>query len=696
MSSATTYTLKKHVGLTITTTMTYSRRAMGYLWDKRTELDPQQVAILETLYNNRKKGSLECLFTSKYKHSVSKAGKLGYGRLFGSKGSLEKLERECRGTLCRDHYHDIDVVNAHPVLLAQFAKRNYGKDLIEVQSYIDNRDSYLKAISENRDDAKKAVISAMYNGKPACDKIKPFHSEIHNFTKFLLNQQEFADLRDAVKNEDNVYGSFLSYILQTIECDVMLTMKTALERFGWSVEVLAYDGVMVRKTESKNLEEHLRAVEAEIKEKTGFDLDLLVKPFEFFELPPIKDEIVKGVLRDDYLQMKADFEMSHFYFAPTNTYGMLKDGEMRFLDLAHATEMFQTKWRFTTGTGFEDYEQFFPLWRKDPTRRSINNIDFKQSDDPETFVQPLEFEYQKLTADPSAEALELFKKLIALNTNNDAILGDYLLKYIAHMLQKPFELPKVAIVISGQKGTGKDTLFDFLIEHVIGQKHGINYQNNEQFFGKHDTGRMNKFLVKLEEADRKLFFANSAYLKSMITATRSMFNPKGKTEFSLMNYIRYIFTTNMTNPFDMSNGERRACILACSSEMKGNHEFWSKIRSVLFTKEGAVAVANYLMSIDISAYNPMVLPENKYQKEVVESEKSSEERFIEHWDGETTPASDMYRMYKQFCIDKDLPYCSNSGALGRLLLKFVRDGVIVSKRGSGNANFYSKPNVATE
>ena len=107
---------------TLTCTQLFSRRGIGYLWDNRSQLDPGQVSIINSLYNNRKKGTIECQHTVTYKLSKSSAGKLGWGRLYGTRGSLETLEKECRGTICSEFYHDIDIVNCHPVLLSQFAK----------------------------------------------------------------------------------------------------------------------------------------------------------------------------------------------------------------------------------------------------------------------------------------------------------------------------------------------------------------------------------------------------------------------------------------------------------------------------------------------------------------------------------------------------------------------------------------------
>lgn len=136
----------------------FSKRGLGFLWAKRDELDPGQVSILQTLYNNRKKGSIAGYQEVTYKLSKSNAGKLGYGRLYGQKGSLETLEREIRGTLCKDYYYDLDFVNCHPVLLIQLAKNMYNKTLPEVEMYVKDRDAYLARIGPNRDDSKSQIF----------------------------------------------------------------------------------------------------------------------------------------------------------------------------------------------------------------------------------------------------------------------------------------------------------------------------------------------------------------------------------------------------------------------------------------------------------------------------------------------------------------------------------------------------------
>jgi len=161
----------------------FNRASLGFLWSKRGELDPGQMSIIKSLYDNRKKGSISGSHRVEYRLSRTGAGRLGYGRLYGTKGSFETLEREIRGTLCKEFYHDIDVRNAHPVILAQFVKRFYGKSLKEVEMYCDNRDAYLKRISENKDEAKTAVIKVMYNGANEHPFLADFQNEIRALRK---------------------------------------------------------------------------------------------------------------------------------------------------------------------------------------------------------------------------------------------------------------------------------------------------------------------------------------------------------------------------------------------------------------------------------------------------------------------------------------------------------------------------------
>lgn len=696
----------------------YSRNGMNYLWDNQQLLDAGQKKIVSSIWRNSKKATLSPTMTQTitYKLSGKKAGKLGYGRYYSTIGGLETMEKQARGSLCVDYYHDIDIVNCHPVIIVQMAKNKYDYDLPELDYYCANRDKVLAKIHIDRDTAKEEVIRIIYGGINNYDVTSKLSNEIRSFTKMLSRKDEFKDLWEAVQCEDNKYGTFLALITQTEERKCMLAMKDSLEKDGWSVDVLCYDGVMIRKREGVSINDSLRNAERVMNEMTGWDLTLTEKPMSSYELPPTSagEEVANGVSRQQYDEMKREFEVNHFYHIPSNqVVEVHPSGEMLYMTTQHAHSYLSCKWNFKRTDKLGDYISFIPLWLKDATRRQIRLIDFKPSSDPEVFALPLHYAYEAVdeaSADP--KALELFSELVELMARDEQ--KEYFLNWLAHLVQKPLENPKVSLVVTGIKGCGKDTLFDFLMEYVVGRTYSINYEDNNQFFAPHDQGRLNKFLVKVEEADADVCRKNASTLKSRITSDLSTFNPKGIKEITTANYNRVVFTTNKGNPFEMDQGERRFLVLNALATHKGNHSYWTNIRKVVFTPEGGRAVADFLLKRDISGWVKQDIPMSEYQKAVVESETSSEQQFMDNWDGLDTldvdrpeiqtgekweawlktakrefTASQLYAMYKEFCVMKELPYCKNTKSFGKNMLILLRDGLITKRRGA-DGMFYRR------
>jgi hypothetical protein len=671
----------------IKTTQLFSRSGIAYLYNRRTELDPGQAKYVESLYKNRKRGRgmIECQQTVTYKLSAKKAGALGWGRYYGNVGSLEQLEKEVRGTLCHEYYYDIDIVNCHFVLLSQYARTKYGKDLPEVDKYISNREEFLSKIGGNRDDAKTEVIRILYGGLTNNDFLLPLSRETRAFSKFLSKQPDLVELFESLKHEKNIYGSFLSFILQEEEKQCMLAMKESLEKQGWSVDVLAYDGVMIRK-EGKPFPD-LKTTMADVLTTTGYDISLVQKEMIYYDIPKLTEEICPGVTRDAYTEMKNDFEMDNFYYMPSNEMVEVCGREMTRMSLEHAREYYSAKWRFTVSSKFDDYVTFFDLWRKDANRRIIRSIDMKPSTDPSVFVMTPKFAWAD-DAPASPLAVQKFLELIKLFGGEAQ--QDYIIKWMAQIVQCPFEITGTGLVVTGTKGCGKDTLFDFFMKWVIGQMYTMNYGcGGAQFFDKHDTGRMNKFVCKVEEANKDIFKKNADKFKPLITSETEIFNGKNQKPLTVANYNRFILTTNGACPVEMSNGERRYIVARCSTLRKGDFEYWNDIRTVLFNSGAGSAVGQYLSEIDLTGFNFRQIPEDAFQSEIVDTEKTSEEHFVEQWDGTPQMAGELFRLYKHFCASNDFPHAQNVASFGKRMLPLLRDGkVIRSKKNDGN--YYSK------
>ena len=67
--------------------------------------------------------------------------------------------------------------------------------------------------------------------------------------------------------------------MHQIECEILDTMKGYLTKHGWQVDVLVFDGVMVRRQHPGSFDEAiLRACEAEVLAKNGLVIHLIEKP----------------------------------------------------------------------------------------------------------------------------------------------------------------------------------------------------------------------------------------------------------------------------------------------------------------------------------------------------------------------------------------------------------------------------------
>jgi len=211
--------------------------------------------------------------------------------------------REAKAALCKKHYVDLDMVNAHPVLAEQvFKEQGYETDILSL--YNKKRDTFFKKLMDKgltRDQCKILVMRIFYGGS-----IKVFCNE-HNFdyqnledsividlqrelkenNKKLLSTNELLKYRlEAIKNKGEDYynldGTAMSYFLQTLECKCLLVMFNFLKQKGRVVGALIHDGLHLQKGYPKDGEEEdftelISEIKTELKEKTGFDINLKIK-----------------------------------------------------------------------------------------------------------------------------------------------------------------------------------------------------------------------------------------------------------------------------------------------------------------------------------------------------------------------------------------------------------------------------------
>lgn len=654
-------------------------------------------------YKKKRQNGNEVLM--KYDYSDG-AEQLKKGRIYPSPFlGLATFPREIRHALTAKYYDEVDMENSQPTLLIQVAKE-LNCECSALEEYVVKRKEVLEAIQKTQkisyDEAKELCIAVLFGGKrdehPLLPKIKAeldilsavVFQRFPEFVEFVKAKRADRIKRKKRVRNNNIVASVLANYIQDLETRIFLAITTFFHEKEWSVDIHQHDGGSVRRKESGSIPQELfREAEKLVLERFGYRVVLAIKPVVCgFDLTSVNNTAIvpPNILINDSFAAKKFVDLvgdslrrvgSELYIRDNK--GIWNTGEEHLRILIHQHEA-QLVWKQYNSMGMLVPHDYGGNTVKIAKMITQLQVWAKEGE------LPLQFSYTLApSCSPQAkeQILATFLQLISLVCNHKEPLKRYVLHWLAHLLQFPYVLAKVMLILSGSKGVGKDTLFDFLIEFVFGSFTAHNYTSNKQFFDKYDTDRKGKLLVKLEEADRKACLENGSDLKAWITGSTATFNGKLQKAVTVPNYTRFVFTTNKGNPVDFTADERRFVILPCSSEKKGDKDFWTMVRTTLFNPEAGKAVAEYLMSLDLSDFNIFYLPQNEYQEQVIETEEKPEQKFLESWGGqEWTTMKDLYDAYCEYCQENNLYYVDNTVAFGKLLLPFVRDGIVLKDRRS--------------
>jgi len=183
-----------------------------------------------------------------YSYSQTTPAGLG-GRLF-SGGSLQSIWGVYRGLLMRDIGTDIDMSNAHPVILRYICKKHDIR-CPELEYYINNRDECLGQFSKKKI-GKNAFLVATNNDKllkgdhPVC--LKKYDKEMKRIQQELIALPDYKHLAETIpeyKLTHNYNGSYINRILCYYENIILQHALHIINTKGIEVAILMMDGLMI-------------------------------------------------------------------------------------------------------------------------------------------------------------------------------------------------------------------------------------------------------------------------------------------------------------------------------------------------------------------------------------------------------------------------------------------------------------------
>lgn len=249
-------------------------------------------------------------------------------------------------------------------------------------------------------------------------------------------------------------------------------------------------------------------------------------------------------------------------------------------------------------------ENIAVAWLRSPDRRQYDGITFLPGDSIPGFYNL----WTGWGVKPKAEggSCLLFQEFVF-----DVICcGDleryaYVWGWLAHLFQKPRELPETMLVLMGDPGIGKNTFVE-----VIGKLVGAHYIALTSL--QQVVGRFSGHL-----ADTLLVFANEAIwggdktaegtLKAMVTDPISCIEAKGKDIRSVPNFKRVIVASNEDWPAPRGRRDRRLVVLEVGESHKEDRPYFAAIKAEM-EAGGYETLLHTLMHADLSDFHPAKIP----------------------------------------------------------------------------------------
>lgn len=166
---------------------------------------------------------------------------------------------------------------------------------------------------------------------------------------------------------------------------------------------------------------------------------------------------------------------------------------------------------------------------------------------------------------------------------------EWFMTWLAQIFQKPHMKPGSTVVITGEKGTGKSTLFDY-INQLLGRC-GITVSQRKQIVGQFNGHLATTLLMVCEEAFWAADPQAEGVLKDMITNKSVLIEKKGYDPIQSQNYTRLALISNneWVVPATLKD-ERRFFVLRCGSARRGDIQFFEDMREQMEHKGGLEAM----------------------------------------------------------------------------------------------------------
>jgi hypothetical protein len=399
----------------------------------------------------------------------------------------------------------------------------------------------------------------------------------------------------------------------------------------------------------------------------------------------VKDE-EKTKLKQLITEKLDYFEKFHFKVRHPASFGRVAYGKTNLIKPSELKHNYENL--------FINDKLLIDYWKKSKTIKTYENVDFLPHPAPcpkYVFNTFRGLRASKIKQKPAETSnIDIFLNHMKILTGHETASYEYLLNYMAQLVQQPGALSRVSLVFRSKQGVGKNVFFELFGARVLGEEFTLQTASMDHVIGRFSMID-NKLLVILDETQAKDSFSNSDKIKNIITAENVVWEQKGIDPVKIRNCGRYIIFSNNNTPVKIEIGDRRFVVYECADDCRNNKEYFQQLISAFKDDETVKAFYDYLMSIDISKWDSIRdRPLTKVYKNIQSANIPVIARFLDShlqtvYDGAKTCniySSKFFDDFKEFCSKCKFKHDYNATRFGRELIEY--DGVEKKRSSKGN------------
>ena len=191
--------------------------------------------------------------------------------------------------------------------------------------------------------------------------------------------------------------------------------------------------------------------------------------------------------------------------------------------------------------------------------------------------------------------------LLTTLCGGDRAVYEWLIRWIARIVQYPLEPGETGVLIKGQQGTGKSTFYA-LLELIFGENLCLHATDERTVFGQFNMILEGKVIVFLDEAAFGFNKSLAPKIKGLLTEPTIHVEEKYVRRRSTRNIGHYVIVSNSEAPLPLDPDDRRFLVLTASPERCRDHAYFRRVRQA-FQSDELHGFIHRCQMIDLTGFN---------------------------------------------------------------------------------------------